>query len=147
MTEDADRDVTITHPEVRCGEWFGDKWTSAYIRADFELGPGAHCLLLELFSPTGMGGARAVVIRMGAVALARLDFSDTRRKISWRHEWRTGCSEPETVSISISASDIYTPDGQDRRQLGVVALDWRVETRPGGDCSDGNEISSEEKAT
>jgi len=111
---------TPSHPEIRCGFYYEDRWISPYLRADFVLSAGNHFLEFEVYAPPFVvfDGVR-LLVRMGLLTL--LESEPMRRDQSQRHRIELPTSgQSETVSIVLRSSVRWRAPDPDRRLLGLV---------------------------
>jgi hypothetical protein len=122
---------TPSHPEIRCGFYYEDRWISPYLRVDFVLREGRHILEFEAYAPQFEEFDDACLqVRMGLLPLF-----ESEPMSPGCHQWhRIELPTPGnacTVPIVFRSSVRWRAPDPDRRLLGLVLPSLQCVTESG----------------
>lgn len=114
--------------EIICGDWWEDQWFSPYIRARFQLQAPSARLFVRAYNPAVTGQKNGILVRIGAEVLFRSDEVPPDGWIEINETIPAKSLSDGLCDISLRAFKTWTPEGGDTRLMGLVLVDWRLES-------------------
>lgn len=118
----------LSTAEVICGDWWEDQWFSPYIRARFQLQAPSARLVVRAYNPAVTGQRNGILVRIGADVLFRSDEVPPDGWIEVDEAIPASYLSDGSCDISLRAFKTWTPEGGDTRLMGLLLVDWRVDS-------------------
>lgn len=119
---------TETGAEIVCGDWWEDNWCSPYLRARFETPEQSARLIVRAYNPAATGRKNRMLVRLGADEFLRTDEVGADEWIEIDEQLPEGSLKRGFCDISLRSLNSWSPGGGDDRPLGLILVDWRLET-------------------
>lgn len=114
--------------EIVCGDWWEDDWCSPYLRARFQSPEKSSRLIVRAFNPGCTRQKNSMIIRVGADILLRTDEAAIEEWIEVDQPLPEHYLDGRVCDISLRTLKPWSPEGGDTRVMGLVLVDWRLET-------------------